>query len=81
MHLIRLMRCMMGEREDANTSFIMIETIRRKLTALSQVISNYMLKGMILPKLPLNYETLVTITESDDDLKVGTGTGGHLQIP
>lgn len=64
-----LMRSVMGEREDPDTFLVRIETIRRKLKVLKHVIPDDMLMGMILSKLPSNYETLVTIMEADEGLE------------
>jgi len=63
-----LMESSMGEAEDPDSFFIKIEGIQKRLKALGQVISEEMVQGMILSKLPSNYNTLTTIMEADDDL-------------
>ena len=63
-----LMESSMGEAEDPDSFFIKIEGIQKRLKALGQVISEDMVQGMILSKLPSNYNTLTTIMEADDDL-------------
>ena len=63
-----LMSLKMGEGEDPDAFFIRIETIRRKLATLGTELSDEVIQGMMLAKLPANYSVCVAIMETQSQL-------------
>lgn len=46
-----------------------LDVLVRKLRGLGLTIPADLVKGLLLSKLPSNYETIVTIMEADEDLE------------
>ena len=55
---------MLLDGQDSDKIFLEMEGIQRKLKDLDQTISEEMLLGITLSKLPSSYETLITILEA-----------------
>jgi hypothetical protein len=64
-----LMAVKLENGEDPDKLFLRMEGNRRQLQDMEQTVSDEMLLGMTLSKLPPSYDTLVTILEADDELK------------
>ena len=63
-----LMAAKLEDGEDPDKVFLRMEGNRRQLQDMEQTVSDEMLLGMTLSKLPPSYDTLVTILEADDEL-------------
>lgn len=67
--LRELMKLLMREREDPDICMMRLDALVRKLRGLGLTIPVDLVKGLLLSKLPSNYETIVTIMEADEDLE------------
>lgn len=64
-----MMAAKLEDADDPDKLFLRMEGNRRQLQDMGQSVSDEMLLGMTLSKLPPSYDTLVTILEADDELE------------
>lgn len=59
-----MMKCRLGDNQDPDLFFALLESFQRRLKALKQIVTNEMLVAMILSKLPPGYDTICAILEA-----------------